>query len=236
MIIAKEIYLTSRLSEEPFFIRLDLSCPIDTKALDHISPENGVILWHSERYHDVNDNLKEEVMAGHIYWLQQLYDRGFTYIVLAADEDGFIHQSLSPRYSVKNLSIRMSFLLNLYMKLRSINENIMVLLPIEDLAPGGLDASDGLAITHSLYNLGLRSIITTSGTKQFMPLYKRQVTQEKFGSDHYLCHEPYLASSLWLKDIPHLSLWCLAFFHNDNEAAFLAEKLGLTGLIKKASN
>lgn len=234
MIIAKEIYLTSRLSKEPFFMRIDLSRPIDAKALDHINPNNGMILWHSERYHDGNDNLKEEVMAQHIYWLHQLYDRGFTYIVLAADEDGFIHQSLSPRYSAQDLFRRMSFLVNLYVKLRAINKNIMVLLPIEDLAPGGLDPSDGLAITNNLYDLGLREIITTSGTRQFMPLYKRQITKEKIGSPHYLCHEPYLASSLWLKNIPHLSLWCLAFFHNDNEAVLLAEKLGLTGLIKKA--
>jgi hypothetical protein len=220
------------------FMRFDIRLPLVIEDLAKLNADDTIMLWHSgqgmPRY--VSEDLKREFITLHISWANQLNQLGFKHLVLAADDDGLLHQTLSPRYSSLDLEQRYSLVLKLYIELKKIYPDLMVLLPIEDLAPDGLDATDGVAIAKALVALGLKEIIATAGTRNFWPLYDRRQTKKKsLQQEDFLSHEPSLASALWLKNIPNLSIWYLAFLSHDDEAIELAKDLGLVGLIKKAT-
>lgn len=242
MIIAYEktlpLIFAEHEPEKPLFVRIDVSGDIDVALLSSLGQKSVVpMLFHGGK--DIHPaRLEPSVVADlidlHLAWAQKLHEIGFERIALAADHDGAWQKMLSPRYNTADLRQRMEPLLRLYERLKVINPHTMVVLPIEELAPGGLDATDGIAIARELEQRGLKEIIATAGTKDFWPLYDRRMTQKKRPDlEDFYSHEPSLASVLWLTEHTSLTVWCLAFFDDLAQASVLAQDLGLVGIINK---
>lgn len=187
---------------------------------------------HPSRF---SPTLFDDVVKQHVACAKTLSAQGFSMVAIAADDDGLLQHVLSPRFGTLTEEERRAPLLTLYSELAQIMEHVTVVLCVEELAPQGMDATDGIAIARELERLGLKDIIATSGTKDFMPLYRRRMTQKKQEENpNFSSHEPALASALWLKEHTNLSVSCLTFVDDKATACALAQSLGLAGLIEKA--
>lgn len=242
MIIAHEktlpLIVAAHEQEGPLFVRIDISEDIDEELLTSLGKKPVVpMLFHGGRaIHParLEPSVVADLIELHVVWAEKLHDMGFDRIALAADNDGAWQKMLSPRYNTAELEQRIEPLLELYERLKAVNHRTTVVLPVEELAPGGLDATDGIAIARELEQRGLSEIIATAGTKDFWPLYDRRMTQKKRSDlDDFYSHEPSLASALWLIQHISLTVWCLAFFDDLAQASVLAQDLGLVGIINK---
>lgn len=179
----------------------------------------------------------EDLTQHHVKAALRLKQKGFKTCVIAGDNDGFLQKALSPRFSTDDLAKRMEPLCTIYKKLKAVIDEVWVLLNIEELAPGGFDATDGVLVAQKLESLGLKNIIISSGTRDFLPLYDRRPTQKKSCEQEDFCsREPGLASSLWALEHTALKVWSLSFLHDPLHALALAKELGLAGIIHKAEN
>jgi 2,4-dienoyl-CoA reductase-like NADH-dependent reductase (Old Yellow Enzyme family) len=170
----------------------------------------------------------------HVDTASNLKEKGFKTCVLAADNDGLLHKILSPRFNTNSISERMELICLIYQALKIILDDVWVALTMEELAPGGFDASDGVLVAQKLESLGLKNIIVSSGTRDFLPLFDRRATQKKSSEEEFLgSREPYLASSLWALEHTNLRVWSLGFIHDPEHALALAQELGLAGIIAK---
>lgn len=172
--------------------------------------------------------INEYIKMGYI-----LRDAGVKRVVLAADADSLWQKVLSPRYLNQDLLHRQTPFLQLFQTMQKIIDDVVVLLTVEELAPGGMDATDGIFIAQSLERLGLKEIIATSGTKDFMPLYDRRDTRKKHDAPDFLSNEPGLACALWLRQYTGLMVSCAAFVDDPTNALHLGQSLGLTSIIKR---
>ena len=182
----------------------------------------------------INQNFSEELQAQYIDRAKQLHAQGCNRLVIGADGDSVLHKILSPRIDPKDYEKNRDLLLDIFQAVSKIITHVSVLLTVEDLAPGGLDATDGIMIANSLSRLGLTEIIATSGTKDFLPLYQRRSTQKKATqTNSFSSHEPQFAPAMWLLENTDFSVWCLAFIDDLKEATQIATSLNMKGLIQK---
>lgn len=182
-----------------------------------------------------DEDFKAKLIKDHHNAALRLKNSGFRTCVIAADNDGCLQKILSPRYSLDDLTTRMQPLLAVYQDLSQIIEDTWVVLTIEELAPGGFDASDGILVAQQLELMGLKNLIITAGTRDFPPLYERRPTQKKHEEQEDFCsHEPGMASTLWALKHTKLTIWYLGFIHDRVHALALAKQLGLAGLIDRA--
>jgi hypothetical protein len=242
MIFAKEITAPFEIDFEerdlPIFARVDLDQKSDLKDFlaSTYSWKTPIIIKGILESHGVGWNRAffNDMVSQHVTCAKILAHSGFTRIVIAADGDGALQKILSPRYSSLALNLRMALLLEIFSALRDIVPEVLISLAVEELAPGGLDATDGLLIAKALQELGLKEIIATSGTRDFTPLYDRRATRKKHADQkEFSSHEPSLASALWLLQNSDLAVWCLAFIDDRSHALDISTSLGLTGLIEK---
>ena len=184
-----------------------------------------------------DSNFFLDLTKHHVEAALKLKQKGFKACVLASDNDGCLQKALSPRFSTDYLLKRMESLCNIYEALKAVIDEVWVLLNIEELAPGGFDATDGVQVAQKLENLGLKNIIISAGTHDFLPLYDRRPTQKKSSQEEDFCsREPNLASSLWALEHTSLNVYSLSFIHDPLHALALAKALGLAGVINKSSN
>lgn len=222
------------------YVRLDVSQPLDVALIASLPKGSTPILFYPGQ-NITPARISTEALAGiqksHETWAQALKNQGFSRMVLAADNDGAYQKILSPRFSEKPWSERMAPLLITFAALGKETPGLMVMVCVEELAPGGLDATDGVALGQALADLGLKTIIATAGTRDFMPLYNRRMTQKKRSADEsFYSNEPSLACSLWLKEHTDLAVYCAGFFDDEQKALTLARELGLLGIIQKLSD
>jgi|GEM_PF-1740356 len=241
MKLARELYspviLGPKLAEQLIFLRIDIDQPIngaDLALLDHkltrpVLCSNASIPLSRFDPESCNQLVTQFVIAS-----QQLADFGFRQVVIGADDDSILQKILSPRFNSIGLTLRKMPLLNVFLAVKPIMDDVGVLLTVEELAPGGLDATDGISIAQDLEDLGLKTIIATSGTRDFPTLYHRRHTQKKARQEHeFVSNVPELAAAKWLLDNTNLAVWGCAFFDEINEAIALAKALGIEGLIER---
>lgn len=231
-------FLKNQRLEEDIFVRLVLDKKEDEIFLsmstsDSVTPMlffegTGLSssLWQK--------NLLDEIKDKHLHALKHCKSLGYKKAVIAADDDGFLAHMLSPRFSDWSLEERMALLLAIFREGKEIVDELWVLLMAEELIPGGMDASDGIAIAKSLEKEGLETIIVASGTKDFMPLYERKTTKKKISQEEeFSSGEPTLASSIWVRHHTNLALWALAEVDDEEEASKLAQSIGLQGIVSR---
>lgn len=186
-------------------------------------------------FREAEADYKSHIVKEHLAAAIKLKKRGFNRLVIGADEDGAWQKILSPRFNAAKIEERMVDLLASFQLLSAVIDEVWVLLNVEELSPGGMDATDGVLIAQALESLGLKNIIASSGSKDFPPLYDRRCTEKKSDQQQdFRSHEPDLAASCWLLQHTGLKVWALAQVDDEDHALFLARSIGLSGLIKKA--
>lgn len=215
------------LADNEVFVRLRLGHEEDFLNL---APSHIPILYR-EALGDYRHNIVDE----HVAAARTLKERGFDRIVIGADEDGAWQKILSPRFSQGELVERSADLRATFEAMAELFDDVWLLLNVEELTPGGMDATDGVMIAQMLEAKGLKNIIATSGSKDFPPLYDRRSTEKKSDqTQDFLSHEPDMAASLWIKQHTGLAVWALMAVNHEASAQALAREIGLAGIIKKA--
>jgi 2,4-dienoyl-CoA reductase-like NADH-dependent reductase (Old Yellow Enzyme family) len=240
MKLALEKSITSSLNfsagEHYSFLRINLEK--DLKDLGEISENTMPMLFFPGM--ESSSSLWQEafladVIEQHLKTARLLKSRGIDRAVIAADQDGLWARMLSPRFSDWPLEKRLKPVLELFSRLSEELGEIWVLLTIEELMPGGMDATDGVKIAQSLEQAGLTTLIAASGSKDFLPLYDRKVTKKKKSQENdFASHEPGLASALWVRHYTTLKVWALLDIDNPDCALQLAQDMGLVGIIQKS--
>ncbi|HXW53165.1 MAG TPA: hypothetical protein VEL47_03565 [Myxococcota bacterium] len=222
------------------FPRIDIDHEDDFLSLGALASANirpvlvkNQLALHSTRW---THSFFNELIMQHVAMAKRLVELGFSHLVIAADGDSAWQKILSPRFSSHDINQRKAPFLDLYCAMREITGHVVVLLTVEELAPEGMDATDGILIANDLEHLGLKEIIATSGTRDFLPLYTRRETCQKPSvPDQFFSNSPHLASAIWLQGRTNLSIWCSAFFEDKERTITLARRLGIAGLIEKPS-
>jgi len=107
-----------------------------------------------------------------------------------------------------------------------------VALCIEELCPGGFDATDGIEWALKIEELGADFLIITSGTEDFPALKHRRKTQSSHSDlEESYEIEPWLASGIWVLGRLKVPIFAMGAPNNLKHAKKLAQKLGYAGLI-----
>lgn len=234
---SRNFITTSQDFEISSFLRLTIDDDleileqIDEKAMPmlfFLGQDISSSLWHEE--------FLRHVVEHHLSAAEKLKKRGFKRIVLAVDNDGLLMRMLSLRFSDWPLADRMKPVLEIFSRLVGLFDEVWVLLSIEELMPGGMDATDGVLVAQALEDLGLKTLIATSGTKDFLPLYQRKITKKKISQhEDFLSNEPGLSSALWVRQATTLKVWVLSDVDNAAQALTIARDIGLEGIIASSS-
>jgi len=163
---------------------------------------------------------------------KKLRDMGISRVGIASSHDSIFQKFLSPRYDSRGLHTRMAPLLETVKAAKNYFEDVFVSLCVEELAPNGFDATEGIAVAKELVKCDVRDIIASSGTRDFFPLYERRRTQKKFEEDgEFFSNLPYLSSSLWLIQNIEARIWAIAY-EDIYKCINIAKDIELYGLIK----
>lgn len=164
-------------------------------------------------------------------WAKAAKAAGHKTVVLSIDEDGILQRFLTPRFKIAlSLSERLKIIVLVLQKLHESIENVGVALTVEELCPGGLDATDGQEIAQILVQNGAAFILTNAGTADFPALKLRRPTKLRLQSSF----EPpmfELASCLWLKDVVNIPLLFQTNREFGHETINLAKAEGIRGII-----
>ncbi len=243
MILAKEITAPFTVDatemDRPLFARIDITKQSDAKkflALDH-GNKTPLLFLPSLNVHvtRMDDNFCTNIIDQHTTVVQELLMQGTKRFTLAIDNDGALQKLISPRFRPADLMLRAQPLFNLFETLTKLTKAIDIILTVEELSPGGLDATDGVMIARELERRGLAHAIATAGTRDFPQLFDRRVTQKKQETaEDFISNEPALASAQWLLNHTTLPVSCCAYFDDLPSATAMAKQLGLVALIEKA--
>jgi hypothetical protein len=101
-------------------------------------------------------------------------EAGVAYAI-AFDDDGLWHATLSPRTNPRATDAeRLDTVLRTYAACAAGGVGPAVILPVEDLAPGGLDVTDGLTLTQALVGQGAPRVFAAAGTAALPALKHRR--------------------------------------------------------------
>lgn len=158
---------------------------------------------------------------------------GFSTVVLGADDDGLLHQALSPRTGFEDFSLRLAYLEPFAALYSRFFYQWGAALTVEELCPAGTDATEGIGIAEALQRWGASFIIGSGGTRDFPPLKWRRKPQTKNDPSRFVSAESWLASAQWL--VPHLTIPVLASGSTEDidEALALSRALGLWGIVSQ---
>lgn len=151
-------------------------------------------------------------------------------LIVKADDDGYWQQQLSPRYNGLSFEDRMQPFANLLDALKQHAIAFAVALTIEELCPGGIDATDGIALARLCEAKGAVAIIACCGTKDFPALKFRKPTQLKNSHDTFTHNEPWLASALWLVGKVQIPIIAKGSPLDVDKARSIAQQLGITDI------
>ncbi|MBI1949069.1 MAG: hypothetical protein HYS27_25500 [Deltaproteobacteria bacterium] len=146
--------------------------------------------------------------------------------VLAVDDDGLLQAALSPRTGGADDRARLARLLAVHRACGPVD----VALCVEELCPGGLDATDGIEAARALAAQGAGTIYASGGTRAFGPLFHR--TKGGSEGDPALA----LASAAWL--VGRVSARVVAVVWRGEPGALLppARALGLGGVVARGAS
>lgn len=154
----------------------------------------------------------------------EIYSRDqFPYPFLSVDEDGELAKIASPRTSpYPDLNSRIDALL------ANFKPGQGVALTVEELCPGGLDPTDGIAIAKAFEKAGAKFIIASGGTKDFPALKYRRTTQTSKAENY-----PWLASAYWLIGRVNIPVYAAGPFELPASAELIqeAKACGFAGLL-----
>lgn len=229
--------LFKTLGQEHHWVRIEIDNPSHISSFLNVAEPKTAVLFKESQVHP--SCWDEQFFAGlikeHIACAQKLSDAGIKKIAILAADDGILHKILSPRFSTLDLDQRVCPVLSIFSELKEMFDEVVVWLIVEELAPGGLDATDGVEIAKKLQDLGLKHIVALSGTRDFAPLFYRRATKEK-NEEEFISNEPALASALWLIKNTSLQVSSASIIDDQAVALKLGHQLAIASLIPSKSS
>jgi 2,4-dienoyl-CoA reductase-like NADH-dependent reductase (Old Yellow Enzyme family) len=169
-----------------------------------------------EGWRDVEDRFAQAART--------LVDGGAQRLLVRADDDGLLAQALSPLGNPEeDQAARLRRLVGVVTRVAAAGVPWGVALTVEELCPGGLDATGGIAAARACVEAGASLLIASGGSARFAPLMTRP--------DAATADDPWLASALWLRgrvDAPILARGPAA---DPGRALARANSLGLDGVV-----
>jgi 2,4-dienoyl-CoA reductase-like NADH-dependent reductase (Old Yellow Enzyme family) len=143
---------------------------------------------------------------------------------LGVDDDGLLHATLSPRTNPgASDEERLARVLAIHRACGPVD----VLLCVEELAPLGLDATDGITAARALVAQGARRIYASSGTAALPALRRREKGETADGAVNAL------ASAAWL--VRRVGAEIVAVVPPGGDDAARAAALGLAGVVVESA-
>ncbi|MEI6805058.1 MAG: hypothetical protein WCK49_00955 [Myxococcaceae bacterium] len=156
-------------------------------------------------------------LKAQFYYSRDVFPKSF----LSVDEDGELAKLASPRTSsLPDLDSRIVALL------KHFKPGQGVALTVEELCPGGLDPTDGIAIAQAFEKAGAEFIIASGGTSDFPALKNRRSTQTKKDENH-----AWLSSACWLIGRVKIPVFAQGSFEETEELVHRTKVCGLSGLV-----
>ncbi len=158
---------------------------------------------------------------------------GIKNIGLSIDEDGFWQQFFSPKTNPDTKAVsKIEILTELFAAIKTSGpKNCGVALTIEELSPGGLDATDGVTLALALQVKGAGFFIASGGTNAFPALKNRRKTSMQNKHYSYKSPECWLGSAVWLIEKINVPILAQGPIENQKHAEQLAKELGFLGII-----
>jgi hypothetical protein len=154
-------------------------------------------------------------------------------IVISIDEDSEAIRSLSPRFHDEDARDRAAASISDAIRIFSKGRECVVALTVEELCPGGLDPTEGIALAQRFVEAGACAIIASGGTMDFPPLkFRRQTTlnqERQEGKD--IWPETWLSSAMWLVGRVNVPVYAQGLVSNLDNTLVRARELGLAGVI-----
>ena len=215
----------------PVFIETDLA---KQTALE-LSLAIPIFSWGRDPAPDFTWTTAEcqQVVAVYEQYAEAAKKLGYAMVVLGADEDGLLHRLLSPRfYQELSLQFRLEIVLCIFKSIQKWIPRVGVALTVEELCPGGLDATDGIEIALALQKAGASFILANAGTRDFPALKTRRPTKIKNEENNLpVNNQVNLASSLWLVGQVTIPVFAQSDRVFVDDIAGVAEECGLAGIV-----
>lgn len=215
-------------ASEAVFVRVD----VDAQQTKKLSPQAIPILHRTA--HDFaayRPHFIDDICQQYTQCAKALQDLGFSHLALGFDQDGALQKWLSPRFNQAEEWLRIKPLVSLYENIKRLIPMVTIFLTVEELAPGGMDLTQGIGMAQSLEALGLTDLVVASGTQDFPWLYDRRPTTQKKNEPDFSFNDPELGSAVWIKQNTHLNIW--PYLQNPPEQSTIAtaQTLGFSGLV-----
>lgn len=221
-------------------VRAPAEAPFVLPLLDHAGPEAG--RFSTER--PIGPAAVGAPTSGRVpaplegVGLSRLLDRyaeaagrlaatGVRGVVLGADDDGLLASFLSPRANPgRALAERLAPVLDALTAVRQAGLVCGVAVCVEELCPGGLDPTDGVAIAAALAHAGA-AFLVASGGSEALPILKRR-------AGAHVDDDAPLASAAWLLGRVEVPVLAEGPFPSPARALGAARACGLAGIVARA--
>jgi hypothetical protein len=102
---------------------------------------------------------------------------------------------------------------------------------MEELCPGGLDATDQISLAKKMIEAGASAIMASGGCSDFLPLKNRRQTQHKNDKNWSSWPEPWLCSAHWLLGEVEVPVFAQGAASQVQNVMTSAKHLGFAGII-----
>ena len=215
----------------PVFIEIDLGKQTALEASSAIP----IFSWGEDPAPDFawSEAQYQQVASVYEQYAEAAQKVGYKIVVLGADEDGLLHRLLSPRFHQQlSYQSRVEIVVSLLKNIHKWIPHVGVALTVEELCPGGLDASDGIEIAQALQAAGASFILANAGTRDFPALKNRRPTKIKNEENNLpVNQEVNLASSLWLVGQVSIPVFAQSDRVFVDDIAGIAKECGLAGIV-----
>ncbi len=153
--------------------------------------------------------------------------------ILGIDDDGLLQSTLSPRTGL-GVERGLERVLAIHRACAAAGA-VDVALTVEELCPGGYDATDGIALARLLVAQGAKRIFASGGTDALAPL-RRRVKGSDVRASHHAAHAA-LASAAWLVGRIDAAVEVIAVIPFTAQGVDdAARALGLKGIVVEAAS
>lgn len=167
-------------------------------------------------------------------WAARAKAQGIGLAVLSLDNDGYWQWLLSTRHHGDwPFANRLKLALQAFGALREHIPQVGVALCVEELCPGGLDPTEGIAIAQAFEFAGASFVVASGGTADFPALKWRRPTQKKDQAETHFAdeNEIWLASATWLAGRLSIPVFAQGPVQSHQKVRMLAQQCGLTGFV-----
>ena len=159
---------------------------------------------------------------------QELLQKGYEHLIFGADGDGLVAAAMQRNLpKTDELQARV---LGLFHAVQKQTSRVGVALCVEDCAPGGNDASDGIVWAQIFEAAGAAYFIASGGSWAFPPLKERKVTKAK-NDVPVVPNQAWMASPAWLLGRVEVPVYACGPTSDPEKAVEKALHAGFAGLV-----